>query len=389
MAGCKYIAMKHSIQLILIFLNLFIVGCSSDNSETRLKLTENKIGFEITGQKVFNIDEQTDYNLLFPQPFTRGSEELLMVLSVLHNSIDIYNYSDGELVNRIKFPSEGEMSIPATLVGYQAISEDTLLALDKLGNLYFSDMNSQIYGKVNLDPEGVPGLPLIQPNSLPLVKSGDSSLIIENYYLANADRKMKIELDLRSYTVNYKLKMPDEHMEGFWGLGDFAFYNFIYNKSQKQYIYNFTNLDSIYIWDTFLTKLKKMNARSRTLDSPVQKLLTMGVQPTKKFIEEGAYSSTIYARLLYDEYRDIYYRFIGMPINQGVLDMKDPVKSKQRKYLVMVLNSDFEWMGEFELPPYKYITDIERMFINERGLHIQQRGENEDQAVFDVWNAKF
>ena len=371
--------------LILGF--IIISACSrtqTDFSED-FNSPEPKVKFKKLGEKVFKIDSLTDYNLLLPQVYNLGEGELLVCLNILKNAIDMYDYESGTLSKTVSFPNEGPGSLSSDLIGFQILSEDSLLLVDKLNILYFSDLEGGISHKVDLDPEGIPGLPLIQPNSLPVVKMG-KNIFIENYYLRNEDRQMKVVLDLEEMKVDYKLKIPNEYLNGFWGIGDFGTYDFVINKGR--FIYNFPNLDSLYIWDSAFIDPVKVNARVRSIDSPIDKILEKGRMPSEKTIEQGAFRSNIYSRLLYDDELGLYFRIVGLSINQGLLDSRDPIKSKERKYLIMILDSEFQWLGEFELPNYDYVINTERIFINKNGIHFQKKGDNEDEAVFDVYQVE-
>ena len=56
--------------------------------------------------------------------------------------------------------------------------------------------------------------------------------------------------------------------------------------------------------------------------------------------------------------------------------------------IVLVLDHEFNWLGEFDLPPYENLIDIELTFISKEGINLQRESVNEDYAVFDVYSIK-
>jgi len=370
--------MKKHLLLTLVLLTSCFSNPESNDSEK--SVADSEINFEKTGQKIFEVDSITDYNLYYPSYYS--SKAVLSCLNPSQNSIDLYDYELGVLKKRIGFKKGEPNNIKADLFGYQIINDETLFVIDKIGNLYISDWDGKIRKSINLDPEGIPGGPLIIPNLIPAFQHGEL-FYLENYYLSNPDRLMKIALDTASGHVDYRLTLPTESVEGFWGLGDFSYYNCVIKKDSI--IYNFPNLDSLYIYDRELNPLGKVSAKSRNIDSPVEKLLDINNIPPESYLKIAAFTSSIYSRLIYDEYQNLYYRIVGKPINDTLLNSGDPIKSTEREYSVVIFDSQFNWKGEFELPDYEYDMAMERILVTPEGLLIQTKGDNEDMAVFDIY----
>lgn len=367
--------------LLLPFVLLMACSSNESTSKSEKPTIDSEIIFGKVGQKVFEVDSITDYNLYFPSYYS--SKSVLSCLNASQNSVDLYDYESGELQKRIGFKRGEPNNIKADLFGYQLIDDETLFVIDKVGNLYISDWEGKIRKSIYLDPDGIPGGPLLLPNLIPAFQNGDL-FYLENYYLGNPSRLMKIALDTASGDVNYQLNLPAESVEGFWGLGDFGYYNCVVNEDYV--IYNFPNLDSLYIYDKELNSLGKIIAKSRNIDSPVEKLLDMGNIPPESYLKIAAFTSSIYTRLIHDKYQSLYYRIVGKPINETLLNSGDPIKSTERKYSVVVFDSQFNWKGEFDLPEYEYDIAMERILVTPDGLLIQTKGDSEDVAVFDVFN---
>jgi hypothetical protein len=94
---------------------------------------------------------------------------------------------------------------------------------------------------------------------------------------------------------------------------------------------------------------------------------------TKYFVENHSYSNVIY-----DMYNDVFYRIAELKIEYNGLP------GWRKKLSIIILNSDFNIVGETQIgdshaPTYRYT-----MFVTSKGLHIQQKSD-EDQMLFNIY----
>ena len=75
-----------------------------------------------------------------------------------------------------------------------------------------------------------------------------------------------------------------------------------------------------------------------------------------------------YENILYDKYRDVYYRIVSMPNERG-RQTKDERYYPRKETIVIVLNSDLEIIGEQNLGTY-YIRN--QCFVGKNGLYFAQ-----------------
>ena len=78
-----------------------------------------------------------------------------------------------------------------------------------------------------------------------------------------------------------------------------------------------------------------------------------------------------YSHIMYDKYRNIYYRFVEMPCeladNETPYDESAP---KAREFSVIILNDKFEIIGETKFPGNKYFYKMS--FVGKDGLYISE-----------------
>ena len=93
---------------------------------------------------------------------------------------------------------------------------------------------------------------------------------------------------------------------------------------------------------------------------------------TKHFLEQYQY-----AGIIYDKYRDLYYRLVVRPIFD--YDIND--ESTQNKPLsIIILNKEYNKVGEFDLDTNAY--RYRNIFVSKSGLHINVASDNDDYLNF-------
>lgn len=91
-----------------------------------------------------------------------------------------------------------------------------------------------------------------------------------------------------------------------------------------------------------------------------------------------------YSFILYDKFNNLYYRLVGIPTDD--YDSENIIKEINRKPLaIIILNSDFEKVGETMLPRDCYL--FAKSFVTEKGLHISVESEDDDFMKFRTFKA--
>lgn len=90
---------------------------------------------------------------------------------------------------------------------------------------------------------------------------------------------------------------------------------------------------------------------------------------------------THYGSICYDKWRNIYYRFVGIGLDDWTLD-SDPLLQNRKNWSIMVFDESFNKLGE------QYIGDsyvIDQHFVSPDGLYILNKDKNEDIAVYTLF----
>ena len=168
--------------------------------------------------------------------------------------------------------------------------------------------------------------------------------------------------------------------------GDRFTYDYNYNKDRL--VCSFIESDSIMVTDD-LSNVKWYNAKSRFLKS-----MTPYINDMKEDVNDiiRYEEAPKYWHLMYDKYRDVYYRFAEMPCE--LAKDEDPYSEfapKAREFSVIILDKDFRIIGETKFPGNKYFYKMS--FVGRDGLYISENNLanpdfDEDKLVFACFKLK-
>jgi len=159
-----------------------------------------------------------------------------------------------------------------------------------------------------------------------------------------------------------------------------------YNEKDNRLVCSFMKYDSIMVTDD-LQHVKWYNAKSKYLKSmkPNVNNHTNDVNALIRYKE-----SSKYGHIMYDKYRDVYYRFAEMPCELAKDETPyDNQAPKAREFSVIILNDKFEIIGETKFPGSKYFYKMS--FVGKDGLYISENNLanpefDEDKLVFSCFN---
>jgi len=388
--------MKNLQQFRLIFLIFLlipvVISCEEDAFKTSIPESLNDGNPTYDSYKIkhhlIRLDTLTDNSVVSPQ-YISGEPSLLAFLNEPDNSIYLYDYSSDTFLSKRKFNSEGPDAIQmGNSRGYQFVNKDTLFIIDR-DNLFVLDQNNKIIRKIRLQITES-GNPMFSPTHHPLTMI-DEKIVVENFGLGFFEMKCKYIISDNG-DISYRFPIPKKFIDGFTGLDVFGHWNFAYNKQQQRFIYNFANLEHLYILDHDFNLIDSVLVRSKYFLGPPDRLhssklyskLLSGININPGKYELRAQSRHYYSLILYDQYRNVYYRLVGFPVPEEDIQSRDFERKYTRQFSIMVLDEQFNVLSEHLLPRFEYLLP-QSIFISEEGLNIQKRTEDEDLMHFDVF----
>lgn len=292
----------------------------------------------------------------------------LGILSFLSNGrILMYDYEKKVQINTINL----QCSSPSS---YTIINKDSIIVIDYNNrNLMICDIAGKITDSYNLVPK-------IRYAPLPISKT--SPIILRNGFVIfwgnmageysdedEKNRRVMGILNLQSRDVDYYMPYPDIYKKN-WGGGLYRWVYSDYNESLDLYVISFPADHNIYTISGDKKVSNKYYAGSRLIDATSYLNQPKGIpidseQKIKHFVENHSYS-----RILYDKYRNVYYRIVEIKsIYKGI-------PGWQKQISVIILNEKFQIIGETFIGSSN-LNSRYAIFVNKNGLHIPQKS-NED-----------
>ena len=172
-------------------------------------------------------------------------------------------------------------------------------------------------------------------------------------------------LDLRNGEIDWYMHYPsifDQDVDNPAGGYEFTY---DYNPKQNRLVCSFGLYDSLMVSDD-LHHMKWVDGKSRYLKSmrPILPEAGLGPQTFIKFREMPRYT-----HIMYDKYRDVYYRFADHPCKLGFGEsfMDEP---KAREFSIIIFDKDLNIIGETKFPGNRYMNKMS--FIGRDGLYISE-----------------
>ena len=388
--------MNRTLLFISFFFILTLVSCqpSKNNNGKR----QNEVELVAEKQLVFPLDEQTYYLSKSMFQFEENGKEYLHFENTrksLYNIV-IFDIENRQIAKQIPLHKTGPNGLPAVFGSRPSPgAQYILVAQNNISRISSINDKGEVIRNYNFQtPESqFTSLHLGSYYNTPgFVK--DSCLFLK-IGIPKPDMKredwpkthMFASLDLRTGKVKWVpifyppiFKEEYENIDGGYG------FSYDYNYKENRLICGFFGYDSLMVTDD-LKHIRWYNAKSRYLKSMKPKLgnAMAGINSIIEFCETPKYW-----HIMYDKYRNVYYRFAEMPYklapNESPYD-----EPKGKEFSVIVLNEDFEIIGETRFPGKKYFYKMS--FVGKEGLYISENNlENpqfdENKLVFTCFKIK-
>ena len=349
---------------------LFFFSCNLHKNQNcdqyTLKATPTKLSFPL--------DEKTKIYIFSLQPYTDSTDtEYLVFQNQTYSQLLFYNMNTQKLYKKIDCAYEGP----------EAVRKFNGFFVRNMNEIYVTHSNHN--GLTLIDGEG-------KPLKIYKNETKDGTTISTNPatardWIQDINNKLYIPLSLnREWGEDVKLQksnlcatldlktqelelLPLTHFDIVGREGDdliVLYYSRCTNG--KQFIYSFEDSENLFVTDLEHTSLKKIKAKSRFLP-------TLQFKPQEYSIASPDNCSSLeqprYGTILYDPYRKVYY-WIAYPKAEIEKDVNcfDLMACGRKNFSVIILNEDFEIIGETLMPDYTYNPRL--CFVRKDGLYISE-----------------
>ena len=352
-------------------------SCSNQGNKGQSASKKYELETEAANDLKIPIDENTKFvfSALFPYSDKSGKEYLTFKSD---NSILFYDFKTSEHLFDVKLDLEGPNGV-GIISGYH---------IEDLNNIYITSYYTsfQKFGFVKVDTSGTikqfieygktnnghnvdPSFKSSSYQYTPIIINKNIIYITQhpNQFSGVAETPVSVAIDTLSNTVKelplrYPDLITDEELNIVLTGLDFS-----WDFNGKQFVYSFYMDENIYIIDIETGEEIKIPIKSKYINElKIQKRPDDIENAYKIYIE-----SSNYGNLLYDRYRDVYYRFAHIGA-EPPSDYKYPLRelffNGSVQFSVIILDKDFNIIGETLFPKYTYNPKI--AFVHKNGLYI-------------------
>ncbi|WP_291530360.1 DUF4221 family protein [Bacteroides sp. UBA939] len=351
----------------VLFAVFFLNACTSQRKQEKdlyaIRTTDDYLTFPI------------DVNTRLPKFILWTFEENgkgYLAFPNMSKEILFYDISSMDLVKKVEFDAEGNNGV-GSVYGFQIKDFNNIyIASPMLPIIYVADTTGRVKSKIEYEEadDGTMLAPALVHTITysPMYFIGDSLYIPQtrSYQLkGNSPYGVMIDLKTNHKTVTplkFQCVVKDEEIPRSTGGGKVSV---CYNGGS--FIYSSEVSDSIYELSRDFSDVKSFLAKSRYLKSPKVEVLSSDVDV--EMLLKRKCELPAYGNLIYDKYRNVYYRFVFPEVE---LDKErsylDIYHNGRKQFSIMVLDKDFQVVGETLFPEYSYNANI--FFIREDGLYI-------------------
>ncbi|WP_418697098.1 DUF4221 family protein [Bacteroides sp.] len=308
--------------------------------------------------------------------FSEKGKDYLSFQNMPKSEILIYSMDSQSLVKRLLINAEGDNSVVGGFGGYYiADMEHIFIPSVYISTIFAVDTVGNVKQKINYaeTKEGQQLKPFMPSDQSQMVFI-DKDLYIPqtmNLRLGNEaieKSPVKVVLDTIENTAEaLPMRFPPLiDYKDFGTVSAFgADYSCCYNGNS--FIYSFYADEDLYITSPAHEKIEKKKAKSKYIDGVT--VFRSNEDDFQKMIKAQCEQAS-YGKILYDKYRDVYYRFAYPPceINDYSGDYVELLRSGRKSFSIMILDNQLNVIGETSFPAYTYNSNLS--FILEDGLYV-------------------
>lgn len=363
--------------IIITVINVFILlSCnyeSKDKTEYivsgshQLIQTADSIGFKLNDETTLLIKALFYYEDI-------SGEEYVAFQNGHNSEIQFYNLKSRELDHVLRFDEGGE-NFAGIFLGFHIQNKDEiyLTRIDKnevcISNYYGHIYKRIPYPETNKREFIFPSMS-VSFNYTPLVIK-DHTIYLPQRYIADlpdGESPLAIAIDTcRQYVSKLPFNFPLLlSSKDFLTKSLNIEYGYSRCFDNNNFVYSFFFDEDIYIVNMNHSKIRKLKVKSKYLPKiKFERNNSLDLNVALKKMNEVA----MYGNLLYDKYRQVYYRFVYPETEVTTkTNLSDLWQFGRKKFSVIVLDRNFNILGETLFPEGLYNSTL--TFINKEGIYI-------------------
>lgn len=365
-----------SIYIIIFFAFL---SCNK-KQETTIKVSFNdKFTLKKTNQYSFQLDTLSSYGSDCVQFFENNKTRYIAFYNGDVNAIYIYNFENKKNEYKIKLFTEGGNSVGRAKGFYIHNFDSIFVPSMERESLYILDIKGLVKKRIKYPKRTNDFVQLkFETNNMPIYENG--FLYCPNLSEDHSTEILNIQKEIWEKATNF----PDSYKNVFFASPHFYRCYRAYNEKKKLFCFSFPVEDFVYTSNNTKDIVAKHYAGGYNVVKvkPTGKLSFLSFSDSDLNFKKS-YS---YLSIIYDKYRDLYYRIMQHPISEENLNSNDQLKKSFKNTSIIILNSNLEKVGEYEVPKYTYGSSM--IFVTKEGLNMvnfKKSKENEDYVFYDLF----
>ncbi|MBE6300281.1 MAG: DUF4221 domain-containing protein [Parabacteroides distasonis] len=359
--------------VIIVVSFFFLAACNQFTSSSKDRLGKQMYSMQELAHKRFQLDDSTTQVLSYVQTFAENDTlKLALYNKPLHN-ICFFDVNSGRGIGKVQLKKEGPHAIGNDIRGFLYINRDSifvyqywkkrLLLLNNKGEIL---RKYELLSKILSEP--------LPNTNLPIKKVGDE-IILQGQGLINNPIGVTSLFNLKENNIRcvnpYPYLYYGDNKDNIWQTFAYNVIPYTLNNHQEM-VLSFPADDSIRVYNIKTGKTDAYFA-GYSKDYPIRPAKS----PSEKNVEEHVYKQIQYAGIYYDQWNDLYYRILTLPLFDYDVNAKEFL---DRNIAVIILDSTFEKVGEYNLMEKTRLCS--HCFVSKEGLHINTISEDDDFLTF-------
>ncbi|MGM0579196.1 MAG: DUF4221 family protein [Bacteroidota bacterium] len=363
---------------------MILTSCNNEKNTTEVKKGtpqeyKELFSFQPTKQLKIEIDEFSPYRTFNSQLINEDSNDPILIWeNEPLNALEFYSLNDQKLVKRMKIKRRGPNGINGPIRGFEYLAKDSILVSNgRRYEFYLIDEKGLPYEKYEVYPEGserVSSIPIVYDNkpimySFPYVyiaSKPDNDYNSEGWW----DGNLLLKINLQNKKFEYLLNGPEKYFDKIHGA--FFSHNSTVMNEDKEIVISYP-IDS----DVAIFNPKNQNVEWKYGGSKHFHEIPDWNKPASGQSEKFYIESDSYREIIYDKWRDVYYRFAYRKVDYT--DKNGAKVNWNYKFpSIIILDKELKKIGEYDLPKDTYYT--RNTFVGEKGLYISINHEENLEA---------
>lgn len=347
---------------------------------------------------VFPLDEHTYYLSKSMFQFEEGGREYLHFENTRKSLYDIvvFDIESQQIAKRIPLNKTGPNGVPA-VYGSSPFpgSRCILLSQNNAGRLTSVNDKGEVIRNYTVQTPDGRFTPFYFSSYifLPAFCKDSCVYFMQRPLKSNMKREdwpkthMFASLNLKTGQFNWtSVFYPSLFKEEYSNIAGGDGFTYDYNYKEDRLVCSFCEYDSLMVMDD-LKHIRWYDAKSKYLKS-IKPKLRNSMDGIKSVVQSCEIPQ--YWHLMYDKYRDVYYRFAIMPYKLAS-DESPYDEPKGKVFSVIILNKNFDVIGETKFPAKRYFYKMS--FVGRDGLYISENNTanpefDEDKLVFTCFKLR-